>query len=43
MCSTAINGGDEKEVEADKFVSDLLLPSAALFDFLKDTTQVSLE
>ena len=43
VCSTAINGGDEKEIEADKFASHLLLPSAALFDFLKDTTEVSLE
>lgn len=43
VCSIAINGGDEKEMEADKFASHFLLPSAALYDVLKDCKRVSLE
>lgn len=43
VCTTAINGGDEKEREADLFASHFLLPSAALYNVLKDCKKVSLE
>lgn len=43
VCSIAINGGDEKEREADLFASHLLIPSAALYNVLKDCKIVSLE
>lgn len=43
VCSIAINGGDEKEREADMFASHFLLPSAALYNVLKDCKTVSLE
>ncbi|MDD3139037.1 MAG: ImmA/IrrE family metallo-endopeptidase [Lachnospiraceae bacterium] len=43
VCSTAIDGGDEKEREADMFASHFLLPSAALYNVLKDSKTVSLE
>lgn len=43
VCSIAINGEDEKEMEADKFASHFLLPSAALYNILKDCKNVSLE
>lgn len=43
VCSIAINGGDEKEREADLFASHFLLPSAALYNVLKDCNTVSLE
>lgn len=43
VCSIAINGGDEKERKADIFASHFLLPSAALYNVLKDSNAVSLE
>lgn len=43
VCSIAINGGDEKEREADMFASHFLLPSAALYGVLKNNNTVSLE
>lgn len=43
VCSIAINGGDKREIEADKFASHFLLPSAALYEVLKDIKTVTLE
>lgn len=43
VCPIAINGGDDKEREADMFASHFLLPSAALYDALKDCKTVPLE
>lgn len=43
VCSIIINSGDEKEKEADLFASHFLLPSAALYNVLKDCNTVSLE
>lgn len=43
VCSIVINGGDEKELEADKFASHFLLPSAALYNTLKECRNVSFE
>ena len=43
VCSIAINGGDEQAREADLFASHFLLPSAALYNVLKDCNTVSFE
>lgn len=43
VCSIVIDGGDEKEIEADKFASHFLLPSAALYNALKECKNVSVE
>ncbi len=43
VCSTVINGGNDKELEADMFASHFLLPSAALYNMLRDCNSVSLE
>lgn len=43
VCAVAIDGGDEKEREADMFASHFLLPSAALYNELKGCKSVSFE
>lgn len=43
VCLITIDCGDEKEREADLFASHFLLPSAALYNALKDCDSVSLE
>lgn len=43
VCSIVIDGGDEKEREADMFASHFLLPSAALYNVLKECKSVSFE
>lgn len=43
VCSIAINGEDEKEREADLFASHFLLPSAAMYNILKDCNVVTFE
>lgn len=43
VCSIVIDGGDEKEREADMFASHFLLPSAALYNVLKECPSVSFE
>lgn len=43
VCSININGGDEREREADLFASHFLLPSVALYEVLGDCDEVSLE
>lgn len=43
VCSIVINGGNEKEMEADKFASHFLMPSAALYGALQGCDSVSME
>lgn len=43
VCSIVIDGGDDKEKEADAFASHFLLPSAAMYNALKDDKVVTLE
>ena len=43
VCSTLINGGNEKEREADLFASHFLLPSVALYNATKDEKKITLE
>jgi Zn-dependent peptidase ImmA (M78 family) len=43
VCSIVIDGGNEKEREADMFASHFLLPSAALYNTLKNCKTISLK
>jgi len=43
ICSMMINGNNAKEKEADQFASHLLLPSAALYNAVKDCIEVDQE
>lgn len=43
VCPIVINSGDDKEKEADLFASHFLLPSAALYNAIKEYKHISLE